>query len=110
MSLNLKNTVCNPDDALTKLKKEILELIQLKKITCNNLPNVDFSLPSIPSINPSQAVIELLMDIISLLNGINFDQMRMGTSYNSKNNSSFLTVREIRDLIKKNICREFEPI
>ena len=77
MSLNLKNTVCNPDDALTKLKKEILELIQLKKITCNNLPNVDFSLPSIPSINPSQAVIELLMDIISLLNGINFDQMRM---------------------------------
>ena len=41
---------------------------------------------------------------------LNFDQMRMGTSYNSKDNSSFLTVREIRDLIKKNICKEFEPI
>ena len=77
MSLNLKNTVCNQDDALSKLKIQILELIQLKKITCNNLPTVDFSLPSVPSINPSQAVIELLMDIISLLNGINFDQMRM---------------------------------
>ena len=41
---------------------------------------------------------------------LNFDQMRMGTSYNSKDNGSFLTVREIRDLIKKNICKEFEPI
>lgn len=77
MSLNLKNTVCNPDDALIKLKREILELISLKKITCNNLPSVDFSLPSVPSINPSQAVIELLMDVIALLNSVSFEQMRM---------------------------------
>jgi len=77
MSLNLKNTVCKPDDAIDQLKQQILELIQLKKITCNNLPTIDLSLPSIPSINPKQAVVELLMDVISLLNSINFDQMRM---------------------------------
>ena len=77
MSLNLKNTVCKPDDLISELKEKILELIQIKKITCNNLPNIDFSIPSIPSINPKQAVIELLMDVISLLNSINFDQMRM---------------------------------
>ena len=77
MSLNLKNTVCKPDDAIDQLKQKILELIQIKKITCNNLPSIDTSLPSIPSINPKQAVVELLMDVISLLNSINFDQMRM---------------------------------
>ncbi len=77
MSLNLKNTVCKPDDLISELKQNILELIQLKKITCNNLPSIDLSLPSIPSINPKQAVVELLMDVISLLNSINFDQMRM---------------------------------
>lgn len=77
MSLNLKNTVCKPDDLISELKEKILELIQIKKITCNNLPTIDFSIPSIPSINPKQAVIELLMDVISLLNSINFDQMRM---------------------------------
>ena len=41
---------------------------------------------------------------------LNFDKMRTSTSYNSKDNNSFLNVREIRDLIKKNICKEFEPI
>ena len=77
MSLNLKNTVCKPDDAIAELKEKILELIQIKKISCNNLPSIDLSIPSVPSVNPKQAVVELLMDVVSLLNSINFDKMRM---------------------------------
>ena len=41
---------------------------------------------------------------------LKFDQMNIGSSYNSKDNNIFLTVDEIRDLIKKNIANDFYPI
>ena len=41
---------------------------------------------------------------------LKFDQMKIGSSYNSKDNDIFLTVDEIRDLIKKNISKDFYPI
>lgn len=40
---------------------------------------------------------------------LNFEQMRIGSSYNSKDNIHFLTVQQLRDLIKKNISAEFIP-
>ena len=49
------------------------------------------------------------MEYFSSLN-LKFDQMAVGSSYNSKENSSFLTIKEIRELIRKNILKEFEPV
>ena len=48
-------------------------------------------------------------DYFTSLN-LKFDQMKIGSSYNSKDNNDFLTVNEIRKLIRKNIFNEFKPI
>ena len=79
MCAKLKNIVCEPQDPLAAIKREILELINLRLITCNNLPRIDIptSIPSLPSINPSQAVIDFLKDILALVQGINVEQMKM---------------------------------
>ena len=79
MCAKLRNIVCEPQDPLAALKREILELINLRLITCNNLPRIDIptTIPSLPSINPSQAVIDFLKDILALVQGINFEQMKM---------------------------------
>lgn len=79
MGEKLRNIICEPQDPLADLKREILELINLRIVTCNNLPRVDFptTLPSLPSINPSQAVIDFLKDILALVQGINVEQMKM---------------------------------
>ena len=73
-----KNIICEPGDIIKDLKIKILEFISLNKIICNNVPNLQIpnSLPSMPSLNPSQAVIELLKDILAVIQGINFDQMK----------------------------------
>ena len=79
MGEKLRNIICEPQDPLADLKREILELINLRIVTCNNLPRVDFptTIPSLPSINPSQAVIDFLKDILALVQGINVEQMKM---------------------------------
>lgn len=41
---------------------------------------------------------------------LKFDQMKIGLSYNSKENKPYLTVQQIRDLIKTNISSNFNPI
>tara|TARA_B100001989_G_scaffold223163_1_gene176950 strand:+ start:10981 stop:12012 length:1032 start_codon:yes stop_codon:yes gene_type:complete len=41
---------------------------------------------------------------------LEFNQMEVGTSYNSKDNNHYLTIDEIRDLIKTNLLKEFQKI
>ena len=41
---------------------------------------------------------------------LQFNKMRMGFSYNSKDNKPYLTIDEIRALIKKNLLKDFKPI
>ena len=79
MAGKLKNIICEPQDPIADLKREILELINLRLVTCNNLPRVDLpsTIPTLPSINPSQAVIDFLKDILALVQGINLEQMKM---------------------------------
>ena len=75
----VKNVICEPSEILGKIKIKILELISLNKTICNNVPNLQIptSLPSLPSINPSQAVIDFLKDILAVVQGINFEAMRI---------------------------------
>ena len=40
---------------------------------------------------------------------LQFNKMEMGSSYNSKDNKPYLSVDEIRELIKTNICKDFKP-
>ena len=78
MAGGAKNIICDSQDIIKDLKIKILEFISLNKIICNNLPNLQIpnSLPSLPSLNPSQAVMDLLKDILAVVQGINFDQMK----------------------------------
>jgi hypothetical protein len=78
MAGKVKNIICDSKDLIKDLKIQILEFISLNKIICNNLPNLQIpnSLPSLPSLNPSQAVMDLLKDILAVMQGINFDQMK----------------------------------
>ena len=79
MSEKLKNIVCEPKDIIGDLKREIMELISLRKITCDNLPSVSIPTfpPPVPSINLSMSVIDFLKDILALVQGISFEQMRL---------------------------------
>ena len=79
MGEKLKNTVCKPSDAIEGLKRQILELISLKQTTCGNLPNLSIpnTLPGVPDLNPSQAIIDFLNDLLAVVSGINYDEMRM---------------------------------
>ena len=79
MGEKTKNVICSPSDAIEGLKRQIFELISLKQTTCNNLPNLEIPnvLPGVPDLNPSQAVIDFLNDLLSVINGINYDEMRM---------------------------------
>ena len=79
MGEKLRNIVCEPSDFIQKIKQDIFELISLNKTVCNNLPkfNIPKVLPNVPDLNPSQAVIDFLNDILAIVSGINFDEMRM---------------------------------
>jgi hypothetical protein len=74
-----KNIVCDPQDVVFNIKRNIFELINLNLTTCNNLPNIQIptQIPNVPNLNPSQKVIDLLNDILALVSGINFEEMRM---------------------------------
>ena len=79
MSDKFRNVVCKPKDVFTDAKREIFELINLNKTICNNLPDLSIPnlIPEVPNLNPSQKVIDLLADVLALVSGINFDEMRM---------------------------------
>ena len=79
MSEKFRNVVCEPKDIIADIKRQILELISLNKTTCNNLPDLSIpnELPDLSDLNPSQKVIDFLNDILALVTGINFDEMRM---------------------------------
>jgi len=76
--INFKNVVCEPKDLVQDIKRQILEFISLNQTVCNNLP--DLSVPNLipnTNLNPSQKVVDLLLDILALISGINFEEMRM---------------------------------
>ena len=76
--ISFKNVVCEPKDIFQDIKRQILEFISLNQTVCNNLP--DLSIPNLipnTNLNPSQKVIDLLLDILALVSGINFEEMRM---------------------------------
>ena len=79
MGEKFKNVVCEPKDIISDIKRQILELISLNKTTCNNLPDLSLPnvMPDLSDLNPSQKVIDFLNDILALVMGINFDEMRM---------------------------------
>ena len=74
-----KNVVCEPLDFFADKKRQIFELINLQNTICNNLPDLSIpdTFPDVPDLNPSQKIIDLLADILALLSGINFDEMKM---------------------------------
>jgi hypothetical protein len=78
MAGKVKNTICKPD-VIGGLKRQIFELISLKQSQCSNLPNLSIPdiLPDVPDLNPSQAVVDFLNDLLAVISGINFDEMRM---------------------------------
>jgi hypothetical protein len=78
MAGKVKNTICKPD-VIGGLKRQIFELISLKQSQCGNLPDLSIPdiLPDVPDLNPSQAVVDFLNDLLAVISGINFDEMRM---------------------------------
>ena len=79
MGEKTKNVICKPSDAIEGLKRQIFELISLKQTSCGNLPDLSIPniLPGVPNLNPSQAVIDFLNDLLAVISGINYDEMRM---------------------------------
>ena len=79
MGEKFRNVVCEPKDFFEQQKRQLFELINLNKTVCNNLPDISVPdlIPNVPDINPSQKIIDLLTDVIALLSGINFDEMKM---------------------------------
>ncbi len=79
MNDKFKNVICEPKDLFVEKKRQLFELINLNKTICQNLPDLSLPnlLPEVPNLNPSQKIIDLLSDIIALISGINFDEMKM---------------------------------
>ena len=79
MNEKFKNVICEPKDIIQDAKRQLFELINLNRTVCNNLPDLSIPnlIPEVPDLNPSQKVIDLLADILALVSGINFDEMRM---------------------------------
>ncbi len=112
--LNFKNAVCEPKDLVQDIKRQILEFISLNQTVCNNLPDL-----SVPNLVPdgvqslSQKVIDLLLDILALLSGINFEEMRMQIINwlveNLQPLSEDLSVKMV-ELIKSCYACKIEPI
>ena len=78
-NLKFKNVVCEPKDIIIDIKRQLFELISLNTTTCNNLPDLSVPnlIPEVPDLNLSQKVIDILTDLLALVSGINFDEMRM---------------------------------
>jgi len=78
MNGKFRNTVCDINDEFKEVKRQILEFINLNKTICNNLP--DLSVPNlIPDpidITPIQKIIDLLLNILSIVAGINVSELK----------------------------------
>ena len=79
MNEKFRNVVCEPGDVVADIKRQILELISLNQTVCDNLPDLSIPnlIPEVPDLNPSQKVIDFLTDILALVSGINFEEMKM---------------------------------
>ena len=79
MNEKFRNVVCEPGDVVADIKRQILELISLNQTVCDNLPDLSVPnlIPEVPDLNPSQKVIDFLTDILALVSGINFEEMKM---------------------------------
>ena len=79
MSDKFRNVVCKPGDIIADTKRQILELISLNQTICGNLPDLSIPnlIPEVPDLNPSQKVMDFLADILALVSGINFEEMRL---------------------------------
>ncbi len=79
MNEKFRNVVCEPGDVVADIKRQILELISLNQTICDNLPDLSVPnlIPEVPDLNPSQKVIDFLTDILALVSGINFEEMKM---------------------------------
>ncbi len=79
MGEKFRNVVCEPGDVVTDIKRQILELISLNQTICGNLPDLSVPnlIPEVPDLNPSQKVMDFLADILALVSGINFEEMRL---------------------------------
>ena len=71
-----RNKICDKLDEIKKVKEEVFNLVEFIKTICNNYPQVEIptSLPSV--INPKQAVIEFLRDLLAVLNGVDFEKIK----------------------------------
>jgi hypothetical protein len=76
-NLKIKYVILN--NFFKKKKRQLLELINLNKTVCINLPDLSIPnlIPGVSDLNPSQKIVDLLADVVALLSGINFDEMRM---------------------------------
>ena len=79
MGEKFRNVVCEPGDVVADIKRQILELISLNQTICGNLPDLSVPnlIPEVPDLNPSQKVMDFLADILALVSGINFEEMRL---------------------------------
>jgi hypothetical protein len=79
MNEKFKNKVCDTKDFFQEKKRQLFELINLNKTVCINLPDLSIPnlIPGVSDLNPSQKIVDLLADVVALLSGINFDEMRM---------------------------------
>ena len=79
MNEKFRNVVCEPGDVVADIKRQILELISLNQTVCDNLPDLSIPnlIPEVADLNPSQKVIDFLTDILALVSGINFEEMKM---------------------------------
>jgi hypothetical protein len=71
-----RNKICDKLDEIKKVKEEVFDLVEMIKNFCNNYPRIEFptSLPS--ALNPKQAVIEFLRDLLAVLNGVDFEKIK----------------------------------
>ncbi len=71
-----RNKICDKLDEIKKIKEEVFNLVEMIKTFCNNYPQIEIptSLPSV--INPKQAVIEFLRDLLAVLNGVDFEKIK----------------------------------
>jgi hypothetical protein len=74
-----KNVVCESRDVIQDIKRQTLELITLNQTICNNLPDISVPnlIPEVPDLNPSQKVVDFLADVLALVSGVNFEELRM---------------------------------
>ena len=72
----LKNKVCDTLKDIKKIKQDVFNFISKIKTFCNFYPAFEFP-TSIPSaLNPKQAVLEFLRDLLAVLQGVDIEKIK----------------------------------